>query len=183
VARGLCGKHYQRARKNGSLSELPRYKLVEKAICKAKQCTRLADSYGLCGTHYKRWKVYGKTSLPSQPHIDKKLWTDTNLAWLAGLIEGEGHLGCTSRGRKRYRISLGMTDEDVVRKAHKIAGMGVVRGPLKPTGLGKKKSWMWDVSRRSHCLELLQTIRHWFGHRRLAKVVQLEKSVKNSRLI
>jgi hypothetical protein len=48
---------------------------------------------------------------------------DPEVAWLIGLVEGEGYFGCHSNGQMGYlgpRFSLSMTDEDVVLKARDI---------------------------------------------------------------
>jgi hypothetical protein len=46
-----------------------------------------------------------------------------NLAWLAGLIEGEGYLGIV-RGRGIVRVA--MTDADVVERLRVVSGVGLV---------------------------------------------------------
>ena len=48
--------------------------------------------------------------------------TESELAWLAGLLEGEGCFGVLNG---RARLQLRMTDEDVVRKAAAFLGASV----------------------------------------------------------
>src|SRR4051812_6399725 len=56
--------------------------------------------------------------------------TDVEIAWLAGLLEGEGsfmaHWATTHKNngsdQRYFRIDLSMTDEDVVRKAARLMG-------------------------------------------------------------
>ena len=45
---------------------------------------------------------------------------DSAIAWLAGLLEGEGAF--TVSGHRQPNIKVGMTDEDVVRRAADILG-------------------------------------------------------------
>lgn len=67
--------------------------------------------------------------------------TDTDIAWVAGLLEGEGYFGCriaTTKNRpgKAYlqvRICVNMTDEDVLRRAQSITGAGHINGPYTRT--------------------------------------------------
>jgi hypothetical protein len=61
---------------------------------------------------------------------------DTEFAWFVGLFEGEGCIGLSSIGRPTVTIS--MTDEDVIRRAHRICGLGHVKErPTLTTG-GKR---------------------------------------------
>lgn len=81
----------------------------------------------------------------------------TNMAWAAGLFEGEGSFTIhKSRNPTRkdgwtnIRIypaaSLSMTDKDVMERFAKIVGMGNVTGPYKTKGReGKKDKFMWMV--------------------------------------
>lgn len=58
--------------------------------------------------------------------------TTKEIAWLAGLLEGEGCFVKHPCGNS-IRIHLGMTDRDVVERAAKIWGKSV-RGPYQPNG-------------------------------------------------
>lgn len=89
------------------------------------------------------------------------------MAWLAGLLEGEGcfHL---ERAR-RPRMAMQMTDEDVVRRAHEVSGVGTVKGPYFPSA-GNKPAWRWLVSRHEDVRWLLTAIRPYMGERRRAKI-------------
>ena len=68
--------------------------------------------------------------------------------WLAGLYEGEGSLVSTcGRGRlagitRGWILSISGRDEDVIRRAHAVAGVGIVR-PEKDAGT--RPFWRWNV--------------------------------------
>jgi len=79
--------------------------------------------------------------------------TDVELAWAAGLFEGEGSIySCPMRynsrtGRIGIRLELHMTDEDVVRRFGEIVGIGTVRGPYRSGGDDRfRPRWKWRAS-------------------------------------
>ena len=61
------------------------------------------------------------------------MWNPIDLAWAAGLFEGEGCFTfqgskkARTRGGRLGKAQLSMTDEDVVRKFHTIMGFGSLR--------------------------------------------------------
>ena len=100
----------------------------------------------------------------------------TDIAWLAGLIEGEGSIfgqtGTTDRARSRWIFSLEMTDKDVVERAAKIWGHGSVRqipARQRPHALGRKDIYVWRFENRAQVYALLAAIYPWLGNRRKAK--------------
>ena len=60
-ARGWCAKHWNRWRRNGHPTSLPRAKL--RPGCSASGCTRPRAARGLCRTHYSRWQRSHATSI------------------------------------------------------------------------------------------------------------------------
>ena len=83
--------------------------------------------------------------------------TETDIAYIAGLFDGEGSVDYTQRWEKRtkgrrYRVwriimDIAMTDELVIRWVHEILGVGSVmeKPPRKPH---YKKQWRWRCSFR-----------------------------------
>lgn len=56
-------------------------------------------------------------------------WSETDIAWLAGLFEGEASFGLEGRSSSRYKVStapafpyikIAMTDEDAIAKVSKL---------------------------------------------------------------
>lgn len=98
---------------------------------------------------------------------------EPDIAWLAGLYEGEGSLIFKfdkRNGTEAWEITLHSTDEDVIRKAHAIAGVGHV------TLVDKKRErpewadqWRWRVSRRDDIRSVLERIEPYLCSRRRAK--------------
>jgi hypothetical protein len=91
------------------------------------------------------------------------------LTWAAGLFEGEGYIGL--RDGKYARMTLGMTDEDVVRRFHLVVGVGSVRGP--DLRHNKKPFWWWDLSCNDEVRTLLRKFVPWLGARRTAKALDV----------
>lgn len=90
-------------------------------------------------------------------------WTRENLAWLAGLLEGEGSF-ILQNGRTPV-VQVSMTDEDVVLRAQKVAGMGGVSGPYD-YGVGKKPQWVFKVANQPHAYALMAALYPWMASRR-----------------
>ena len=71
--------------------------------------------------------------------------TDTDLAWFAGIVEGEGTFSSQGRhgSRRRPEIAVSMTDEDVIRRCHRITGVGGV----SRYETGFKPMFRWRVTK------------------------------------
>jgi len=113
-------------------------------------------------------------------------WSRENLAYLAGLLEGEGSFIFNSK--QRLIVQAQMTDEDAIQKLADLSGMGRCNGPyvnkhLTMNGNLRKKSWLWQVEgERAYALmvalypwmckrrkeKILQAISDWIAYRRLA---------------
>ena len=89
-----------------------------------------------------------------------------DLAWLAGLFEGEG---CIWEKRGRPILEIAMTDEDPVRHAHAVAGVGVVNQKRQVTK-GGKHIWVWSVGRIEHAVGLAMTLYPMLGERRQKRI-------------
>jgi hypothetical protein len=104
--------------------------------------------------------------------------TTTDLAWAAGLFEGEGCITVGYRG-KEYRYTLGqltlsMKDEDVVRHFAEVIGFGKVY-------LGGKSNegmWRWAVTRFEHVQAIVAMFWPWLGSRRRARAREVLERLK-----
>lgn len=101
-----------------------------------------------------------------------------DLAWVAGIVEGEGSILIT-KGGGGIRVQVKMCDEDVVRRLHTITGIGYVNGPYPGAHLGDKPYWAWLVSRRQDASGLLMTLYPFFGERRQARAREALQAWKN----
>ena len=102
---------------------------------------------------------------------------DVDLAWLAGIFEGEGwvsfHYGSPKHG-SFWEAGLKMTDEDVVRRFHRLIGIGQFHGPYsakpKLDGTPSKLCWTWHIGTREHLLNFCSLLAPMMGERRAAKM-------------
>ncbi len=99
----------------------------------------------------------------------KRGWNPTDLAWAAGLLEGEG---CFHTTLDRPRISVNMTDEDVLLRLQKVLGCGRLSGP-HTYGLGHKPVWRYDLSRQDQVYAVTAAVYSQLGERRRAKAREL----------
>jgi hypothetical protein len=100
--------------------------------------------------------------------------TREELAWAAGLFEGEGYIGNYSQGGylgRKARVTN--TDLEVLQKFQLAIGFGQIYGPRKQTATERKPIWSWEVGRQEHIQALVAMLWFWLGSRRReqAKVV------------
>jgi hypothetical protein len=101
-------------------------------------------------------------------------WDD--LAWAAGLFEGEGCFTCDrsqgADGHVTVRASLAMTDEQVVRRFARVIGFGNVNERARRGEL--KTIWEWSTCGDRHIALLFELIGRWLSDRRLARLEELQ---------
>lgn len=91
------------------------------------------------------------------------------IAWLAGLLEGEGCFCLRANGSSF--INCSMTDEDTVRRVHEITKAGTVTTPaLRP---GCKQVWAWRTGAREDVIRICNAVLPYMGQRRSAKIREL----------
>ena len=92
------------------------------------------------------------------------------MAWLAGLLEGEGSFGLKMSGkgpaavRNVPVVKVAMKDLDVIHKAHAVAGFGTV-ATCKPNSSGCVMH-VWQSVDRERVPQLLRELLPWMGSRR-----------------
>lgn len=105
--------------------------------------------------------------------------TVRDLAWLAGLLEGEGCFSLAKGHGPRHKITiqLSMTDEDVVRHAAEIAGVGA---SVKCYQRGGKDVFVWIVGKQNDAAALMMTLCPLMGERRQAKIRECLKAWRDT---
>lgn len=110
----------------------------------------------------------------------RRLISSAEIAWVAGVFEGEGHL--VNNGKFGIRLRVNMVDEDVIRRLHKITGVGkVYERDLRSES--RQLQYVWDVCRRNEVLDVLYKIRPWLGTRRsirASEAIERMESLKSS---
>ena len=92
-----------------------------------------------------------------------------DIAWLAGLLEGEGSF-FTASHKRQPKLALGMTDEDVVRRASLLMG-GVAICKTKPQHPNKPQYKL--VLAGGRAVGVMMTIYSFMGARRKAAIQQV----------
>lgn len=97
---------------------------------------------------------------------------EKEIAWVAGLFEGEGCVTINyhrKNGLPYVRVSLGMTDADVIEKLHQIVGAGTIDyNKVRPNRT--KRMICWRLGKRYETLNFLSAIAPEMGIRRRAKI-------------
>jgi hypothetical protein len=98
------------------------------------------------------------------------MWTREQVAWMAGLIEGEGSF--TTHGRRLFgmTVAVGMTDEDVVRKLHSTVGFGHVGVRHRE---GRQPLWLWRTGSTPQAYAVMMALYPFLGERRRARIEEL----------
>lgn len=98
-------------------------------------------------------------------------WTRENLAWAAGIFEGEGCINhFSSKNPRSCRLQLYMTDLDVMERFCQIAGVGEVELCVAPSRLrgGRKPIYVWRISNWDEWYPFAVAMWPWLGERRRA---------------
>jgi hypothetical protein len=106
----------------------------------------------------------------------------TDIAWAAGLFEGEGCISYGERPSRRLMLRLCSTDEDVVQRFREIVGVGSIYGPVSRTNKRHKPYWVYNTTSFEDSQYLLCLFWQWLGKRRKAKAISaLRGYVANKR--
>jgi hypothetical protein len=100
--------------------------------------------------------------------------TEAEIAWAAGLFEGEGCFSVTTTkwGSLIPSMNLGMTDLDTVERYQSIVDSSRVRGP-SDRGPGRKLMYNVDVAERASVRQLILAFLPWLGERRSRRAGEL----------
>jgi hypothetical protein len=102
--------------------------------------------------------------------------TDTQIAWFAGLFEGEGSLHIEKNGNTK--LSLSSTDPDIIEKCKELFPKCQNVKPQQPKPVRDsynipKIKYTWRVSHPDEVRRIINLILPWLGQRRTAKALQL----------
>ncbi len=150
------------------------------STCAVSGCMRPVAIRGLCLRHYKVWwkaQKFGRTSrvAPRDPppafaiEVDVRSCNEMcDVAWLAGLLEGEGTFSVARSGALSYpSVSVNMCDQAVVRRAAQLLGTTV--WSQKPRYASWRPSYATAVS-GSAATPWMIRLRPFMGIRRRAAI-------------
>lgn len=95
--------------------------------------------------------------------------TEADIAWAAGLFEGEGCIVVYKAPKLGGMLTINMTDLDVLQKFHGIVGSGTLRGPYRAQKVQHKPHYTWTVARWAHVEQIVHDFYPYLGQRRRAK--------------
>ena len=100
--------------------------------------------------------------------------SETDIAWAAGLWEGEGNMGAGRSGAYKGliepRLQMPITDLDVLQKFQAIWGTGKIVGPYGSKKYPNAKPfWRWSTHSWDEFIAIAGAMRPWFGERRGAR--------------
>ena len=111
-----------------------------------------------------------------------------DLAWCAGIFEGEGTISTrmtlpksNSRRKQRDRsiiIKIKMTDLDVLQKFNLIIGFGNLTGPYFLEG--RKPYYIWQTGKFEYVQATCAMLWRWLCSRRQAKIIDILTLYKES---
>lgn len=183
TTRGYCTSHYQKALRKGEL-EIIKPRINKGATCSVENCNNDAYVKLLCMKHYQRLLDNGKV----KKELDKSQWTSENIAWLAGLLEGEGCFTIYKQKNFQHKtyvlVQIHMTDFDVLDKILRIVREGKIRGPYRENRPNHKPYKCWTI-RGFPALALLKAILPHMCSRRTIKIKKcidvLENNMKTNK--
>lgn len=97
------------------------------------------------------------------------------VAWTAGILEGEGCWTGGPNRQGRWVVAVRMTDEDIIERLHEVTGVG--RITVEESSCGYKTAWIWQVAARPHREWLTLKVWPWLGTRRRARIRELRPEV------
>lgn len=111
------------------------------------------------------------------------VFSDPEIAWAAGVLEGEGCFtlvrNSKAKGGRSAKIVLQMNDLDVITNVRKVFDL---KGKIyrRPPRGNSKESWTWTVYRASDVKEILWYVLPWLGKRRKEKAKELLDWIESS---
>lgn len=92
-----------------------------------------------------------------------------DFGWFVGMFEGEGSTFIDTNGKRAEPVPVlvvQMTDEDSIRRLHRVAGCGSVQGPYLKADPSHKPYWRWRTRNTGDVLYLLNAMYPHLSERR-----------------
>lgn len=96
--------------------------------------------------------------------------TESETAWLAGLIEGEG---CFSKLGGKLTLFIHMADRDVLEQAQRIVGGGTVNGPYGQRAPHHRPMFRFYLREASALSAVVSEVWPWLSERRKTRITEI----------
>jgi hypothetical protein len=107
---------------------------------------------------------------------------DVDVAWVAGIIEGEGAVMLT-KNPMRVRVRVCMTDRDVIESLCSKTKLGTLALETWRKRPNRKQVYVWEVRKQNEVQQLLVAIRPFMHSRRTKKIDEVLNWINNRILI
>lgn len=105
--------------------------------------------------------------------------SESDLFWVAGLLDGEGSftLGAEGSGSNRLRqirITCAMTDLDTLQRLEKLLGGHISKTPrIDKRYNNPKPLWVWNITKRAEVVPILEELHPLMSIRRQNQIAKL----------
>ena len=108
--------------------------------------------------------------------------TNEEVAWFAGLFEGEGSFTIEKNGG--VKLTIGMTDKDIIDRVREMFPLCSDMKPVQPKPVRDsynqpKTRYVWRTSRPDEVKRITLLIMPWLGERRKAKAQEVLEHLAN----
>ena len=140
-------------------------------ICTIEDCGTEIYAKGWCNKHYQRFRRNGHPEILRRNPVLSM--SEADIAWLAGLLEGEGSFFMTGRGDYYYpTIVVSMTDRDVVERVSRMFGTGIYAQKQDKRYPNAKIGYRTQTTGHK-AAGLMEQLLPWMGERRSQKIKEL----------
>jgi hypothetical protein len=100
--------------------------------------------------------------------------SEVDIAWAAGLFEGEGSLSIARRRERGYPLfRVSSNDKDVLERFAAIIGCGHVRTRQKPAKAQHKQQYEFTLTRQQQARDAFYAMYPWLGERRRTRGLEV----------
>lgn len=140
-------------------------------ICNIADCDNAIYAKGYCNKHYQRFNRNGILEIKHRNPILPM--SEADIAWLAGLLEGEGSFFMAGDDVYQYpTIVVSMTDLDVIERVARLFGVSVYPQKLDKRYPNGKRAYRTQTTGHK-AARLMELLLPWMGDRRAAKIKEL----------
>lgn len=99
-----------------------------------------------------------------------KYWDPIDVAYIAGIIDGEGHI--QKHDKAGWAVRVSMCDGDVVQRLYDMTGIGNIH-IYPPRGNQQQDVWTWSVQAKKDVYRLLAAVSIFLGDRKQAEAIKV----------